>query len=79
MRKGINVSKDTLVVENTCNHRIIIPLHIPFEDNYYKKSYKIFELTVFSLIKTSNFKCKLSVISYGCCDSVNKKLSILFE
>lgn len=79
MRKGKNISKEQVIAYSDCNHRIIIPLHIPKEDGYYKQSYEIFEMTLESLIKTSLFHAKISVISDACCSSVNSKLYELYE
>ena len=45
MRKGDNPTKIGKLVEKTpCEHRVIIPLHVPNEEGYYKDAYKIFEL-----------------------------------
>lgn len=74
MRKGQNKSKDKKIELKPSSHRIIIPLYIPKENGYYKDSYEIFELCLFSLIKTSISTIKISVISDGCCQSVNDKL-----
>jgi hypothetical protein len=77
MRKGINISKDILIEENESSHRVIIPLYIPIEEDYYKQAYQIFELCLFSIINTSATKLKISVISNNSCDDVNDKLFAL--
>lgn len=74
MRKGTNIAKDVLIEPNDSSHRVIIPLYIPNEEAYYADAYKIFEYCLFSVIKTSASKLKISVISNNCCDSVNEKL-----
>ena len=79
MRKGINTSKDTPIAINSCEHRIIIPLYIPHELDYYEQSFRIFELTIQSLKITSTYNYQLSVISDNCCESVNGKLYQLFQ
>ena len=80
MRLGDNPAKDgKLLPDRIIQHRIIIPLHIPYESGYYKDSYEIFELCLNSIIKTSNSELNISVISNGSCKEVNDKLSILFE
>lgn len=74
MRKGANISKDVLLNPSVSSHRVIIPLYIPNEEDYYKESYQIFEFCLFSVIKTSATQLKISVISNNSCDSVNDKL-----
>lgn len=77
MRKGTNLSKDVLITPSDSSHRVIIPLYIPFENDYYKDAFKIFEYCLFSIIKTSATKLKISVISNNSCDSINDKLYTL--
>ncbi len=80
MRKGVNPTKGgKLITKEECHHRIIIPVHIPNEEGYFKDAYKIFELCLFSVIKTAVSKIKISVISNKCCDEVNVKLLHLYE
>lgn len=74
MRKGKNISKDILLPVSDSNHRIIIPLYIPAENGYYKDAFTIFSYCLSSLHKTSFSNIKVSVISNGCCHSVNNKL-----
>ena len=74
MRKGENLSKENLISISDSNHRVIIPLYIPNEDTYYKDAYKIFEYCLFSVIKTSSTKLKVSVISNNSCYEVNERL-----
>ncbi len=75
MRKGVNPNKGGKpVVKSPCNHRVIIPLHIPNETGYFKDAYRIFEMCLFSIIKTSHSKLKITIVSNKCCDEVNEKL-----
>lgn len=74
MRKGNNIPKDKILQLVPSSHRVIIPLHIPFESDYYKDSFEIFKICLHSVIKTSTTKLKISVISNNSCDSVNDKL-----
>ena len=79
MRKGVNPTKIAkLVSKSECHHRIIIPLHIPNEDGYFRDAYRIFELCLFSIFKTSVSKVKVSIISNKCCDAVNDRLLQLY-
>lgn len=80
MRKGVNPTKGgKLISKEECHHRIIIPVHIPNEEGYFKDAYKIFELCLNSVIKTSVSKVKISIISNKCCDEVNVRLLNLYH
>lgn len=80
MRKGVNPTKGgKLISKAECHHRIIIPVHIPNEEGYFKDAYKIFELCLFSLIKSSSFFSNVSVISNKCSDEVNERLLSLYR
>lgn len=74
MRKGKNLSKDILLPVSDSDHRIIIPLYIPEEEGYYKDAFTIFTYCLNSIHKTTFSNIKVSVISNGCCNSVNTKL-----
>lgn len=74
MRKGTNQSKDVLIERSESSHRVIMPLYIPNEADYYKEAYTIFEYCLLSILKTSSTILKISVISNNTCDSVNLKL-----
>lgn len=74
MRKGENISKGKQIQLQPCAHRVIIPLYIPEENGYYLEAFKIFEMCLFSLFRTSYSELKVTVISDGCCSSVNRKL-----
>lgn len=80
MRKGYNPTKGGKpVVKTPCDHRVIIPLHIPHENDYFKDAYKIFELCLFSILKTSNSTLKVSIISNKCSQEVNERLIKLYD
>jgi len=80
MRLGNNPAKDgKIITKNKSQHRVVIPLYIPYEFDYYKDSYQLFELCLFSIIKTSSSILNISVISNGCCKEVNAKLLLLYE
>ena len=74
MRKGENKAKGVVLKLEKCEHRVIIPLYIPSEEDYYSDAFEIFKMCLFSILKTSISPLKISVISNGCCDTVNSKL-----
>ncbi len=79
MRKGENISKDKLVDIKPCSHRVIMPLYIPDETGYYKESFEVFEMCLFSILKTAISPIKVSVISGGSSPSVHAKLIKLYK
>jgi hypothetical protein len=80
MRKGDNPTKGSkLIHKEECHHRIIIPLYIPHEHDYYKDAYKIFELCLFSLSKTASSKIKISIISNNSSAEINDRLFQLYK
>lgn len=79
MRKGTNIAKDILINPSDVSHRVIIPLYIPNEEDYYKDGFKIFEYCLFSILKTSTTPLKISVVSNDSCNTVNEKLLKLYE
>ena len=79
MRKGKNISKDKLLKKEPCSHRVIIPLYIPHENDYYNDSFDIFKMCLLSIKKTSLSPLKISVINSGSCANVHAKLITLFE
>lgn len=75
MRKGVNpVKGGKPVVKKPCDHRVIIPLFIPHEKDYFKDAYKIFELCLNSLLKTASSELKISIISNNCSSEINARL-----
>lgn len=74
MRAGKNISKDKIIDVKVVAHRVIIPLYIPEEQNYYQDAFNIFLMCLSSISSTSLSPIKVSVISNGSCNSVNSKL-----
>lgn len=79
MRKGNNPSNENKIESKSTFHRVIIPIYIPHEKEYFKDAFKIFELCLFSLKKTSSTNLNISVISNGCSDIINQKLFDLYK
>lgn len=74
MRVGNNPNNEQILADEKAFHRVIIPVYIPSETEYFKDAWRIFEYCIYSLLKTSSSPLKVSVISNGCCESVNEKL-----
>jgi hypothetical protein len=79
MRKGKNLSKEALITNSDIQHRVLMPLYIPFEDGYYKDAFSVFEMCLHSILNTCIYQLKITVVSDGCCDAVNDKLYHLFQ
>ena len=80
MRAGVNPTKGGKLIEKEfCSHRVIIPLHIPNEMEYYKEAFPIFLMCLESVSKTSATQLKISVISNKCCAKVNQRLLDLYK
>jgi hypothetical protein len=80
MRRGINPTKGGKYIDSEeCHHRIIIPVHIPNQEGYFKDAYAIFEMCLFSIIKTTVSKIKIAVISNNSCIEINDKLFELYK
>lgn len=79
MRQGLNLSKEQLIKDSKIKHRVIIPLYIPHQNNYYADALAVFKMCLTSIKKTSYYELHISVISDGCCLEVNKELQDLFN
>ena len=80
MRKGDNPTKGGKLIQKVeCYHRVIIPLHIPHELDYYQDAFRIFELCLFSLSKTASSKIKISIVSNNSSDEINERLVQLYK
>lgn len=74
MREGENVAKEKKIIKPDTDHRIIIPIHIPHENDYYKEAWHVFVMCLNSILKTSYYKNTITVISDGCTSNVNERL-----
>jgi hypothetical protein len=74
MRIGINKSKEELIQTQQVVHRVVFPLYIPHQNDYYKQAFDVFELCLNSLHKTVSTPLKVSVVSNNSCHEVNQKL-----
>jgi len=74
MRKGFNATRHQPLKDSVTQHRVIIPLYIPHERDYYLDAYKIFELCVKSIKRASTAATPITVVANGCSQEVHKKL-----
>ncbi|EAS19990.1 hypothetical protein BBFL7_02390 [Flavobacteria bacterium BBFL7] len=74
MRIGRSNTHDKKYEGNKAQHRVIVPLYIPHEEDYYKDSFKIFKACVLSLRKTTSAGTPISVIANGCSPTIHDKL-----
>ncbi len=79
MRVGFNPHKDKPNEETEFTHQVIIPVYIPNHEDYFKDSFKIFKLSLDSLVKTIHNRTFISVINNGCCIEVEHFINELFN
>lgn len=60
-------------------HKVIIPVYIPNQQDYYKDAFQIFKLCVSSLIKTVNKETYITLVNNGCCIEVADYLNELLR
>ena len=74
MRSGRSNTHDKKVALIQSQHRVIIPLYIPHENEYYKDAFKIFTACVRSIFYTTTSHTPVSVIANGCSPDIHAKL-----
>jgi hypothetical protein len=79
MRQGHNPHKDLIIEKSFYNHQIVIPVYIPNEEGYFKDSFKIFQLCLESLLKTTHSKTFVTIVNNGSCLIVEDYLNDLFK
>lgn len=79
MRKGFNPNKDNLQDFVDLKHRIIIPLHIPHLDSYYKEVLEILKITLHSIYNTKHKDTAITIAANGCSDEVISFLHQQFQ
>lgn len=79
MRIGFNPNKDKQLEPNDFYHQVIIPVHIPNFEGYFKDSFQIFQYCLKSLFKTCHNKTYYSVVNNGSCHEVVEYLNELYR
>ncbi|MFK7058797.1 glycosyltransferase [Flavobacterium oreochromis] len=77
MREGNNPHKDLEIKKNDYLFQIVIPVYIPHFEGYFKESFKIFKLSVESVLKTISYKTFITIINNGSCKEVKEYLDEL--
>ena len=76
MRVGHNPHKNKLQEDSEYIHQVIIPVYIPNEEEYFKDSFRIFQLCLDSLFATAHDKTFITIVNNG---STPKVLTYLNE
>ena len=79
MRIGFNPNKDELLTKSKYFHQVIIPVHIPNFEGYFKDSFKILKYCLESLFKTSHSKTYFAIVNNGSCIEVVNYLDDLYR
>ena len=65
MRIGFNPNKDQKIAPTDFFHQVIVPVHIPNQEGYFKDSFQIFQYCLESLFRTSHSKTFFTVVNNG--------------
>ncbi|MBF2708235.1 glycosyltransferase family A protein [Flavobacterium soyangense] len=65
MRVGFNPHKDKPQSASGYLHQVIIPVYIPNEEDYFKDSFKIFQLCLESVFSTVHSKTFITIVNNG--------------
>ncbi len=79
MRVGLNPERDKLLSSSNYIHQVIIPIHIPNNEGYFKESFQILKFCLQSLFKTCHPNTFISLINNGCNAEVSAYLEGLFR
>lgn len=79
MRVGLNPHKDKVLEKSDYKHQVIIPVYIPNQEDYFKDSFKIFDLCIQSLAATVHKQTFVSIVNNGSCLEVREYLEDLFR
>ncbi|MBC7523080.1 MAG: glycosyltransferase family 2 protein [Flavobacterium sp.] len=77
MRIGFNPHKDKLETSSDYFHQIIVPVYIPNFEGYFKDSFKILQLCLESIFKTSHSQTFITIVNNGSCVEIKNYLDQL--
>lgn len=78
MRVGQNPIKNQVLVDENYTHQVIIPVHLPSEEGYFKDGLQILKLCLDSLMITSHDKTFITVVCNDCSIKVIEYISHLY-
>lgn len=78
MRIGQNPSKQQVFLNENFTHQVIIPVHLPNEEGYFKDGLQILKLCLESLIITTHNKTFITVVCNDCSVKVKEYISFLY-
>ncbi|MFC4636286.1 glycosyltransferase family 2 protein [Dokdonia ponticola] len=78
MRKGINPQKNSEVTDSGHYHKVIVPVYIPHQEDYYKDAFSILKVCLETLTATVHGKTLIAVADNGSCDAVIAYLQTLY-
>jgi len=78
MREGYNPHKDQKLEETSFTHQVVLPVYIPFLEEYYKDALEILQNCLNSLFQTVHSKTFITVVNNGSCLQVTEYLDALF-
>lgn len=70
MRVGFNPNKDKALPKSEYTHQVVVPVHIPHQEDYFKDSFQILQFCLESLMTTSHSKTYITVVNNGSCAEV---------
>lgn len=70
MRLGYNPNKDQELEQSDYDHQIIVPVHIPHLEDYFKDAQKILEISLQSIKNTTHKRSYISVVNNGSCKEI---------
>lgn len=77
MRIGLNPNKDKHLEATHYFHQVVIPVHIPNQEGYFRDSFKLFQYCLESLFKTSHSKTYFTIVNNGSCKEVEEFINQL--
>lgn len=79
MRVGFNPHKDKLQSASGYLHQVILPVYIPNQEDYFKDSFKIFQICLKSIFLTVHSKTFITIVNNGSADFVKDYLNELLK
>lgn len=75
MRSGYNPNRDQLVPPSAYLHQVVVPVHIPYQTDYFKDSLTILQYCLDSITATVQPFTLITVVNNGSCEAVVQELN----